>query len=99
MALLADVVTASRLVGETSSRSKKVTFLAGLLRCLEPDEVPICVGFLSGAPRQGRVGVGYSTIYAIRPQPADEPTLTIVRRRPGDRRDRARDGFRIGAEA
>jgi len=78
MALLADVVTASRLVGETSSRSKKVTFLAGLLRCLEPDEVPICVGFLSGAPRQGRVGVGYSTIYAIRPQPADEPTLTIV---------------------
>ena len=78
MALLADVVTASRLVGETSSRSKKVTFLAGLLRCLEPDRVPICVGFLSGAPRQGRVGVGYSTIYAIRPQPADEPTLTIV---------------------
>ena len=78
MALLADVVTASRLVGETSSRSKKVTFLAGLLRRLEPDEVPICVGFLSGAPRQGRVGVGYSTIYAIRPQPADEPTLTIV---------------------
>jgi DNA ligase-1 len=72
------VVTASRLVGETSSRSKKVTFLAGLLRRLEPDEVPICVGFLSGAPRQGRVGVGYSTIYAIRPQPADEPTLTIV---------------------
>ena len=78
MALLADVVTASRLVGETSSRSKKVTLLAGLLRRLEPDEVPICVGFLSGAPRQGRVGVGYSTIYAIRPQPADEPTLTIV---------------------
>ena len=78
MALLADVVTASRLVGETSSRSKKVTVLAGLLRRLEPDRVPICVGFLSGAPRQGRVGVGYSTIYAIRPQPADEPTLTIV---------------------
>ena len=78
MALLADVVTASRLVGETSSRSKKVTLLAGLLRRLEPDEVPICVGFLSGAPRQGRVGVGYSTIYAIRPQPADEPSLTIV---------------------
>jgi DNA ligase-1 len=78
MTLLVDVVTASRLVGETSSRSKKVAVLAELLRRLEPDEVPICVGFLSGAPRQGRVGVGYSTIYAVRPQPADEPTLTVV---------------------
>jgi DNA ligase-1 len=76
--LLVDVVTASRLVGETSARSKKVAILAELLRCLEPGEVPICVGFLSGAPRQGRVGIGYSTIYAIRPQPADEPTLTVV---------------------
>jgi DNA ligase 1 len=78
MTLLVDVVTASRLVGETSSRSRKVAVLAELLRRLEPDEVPICVGFLSGAPRQGRVGVGYSTIYAVRPRPAGEPTLTVV---------------------
>jgi DNA ligase 1 len=78
MTLLAEVVTASRLVGETSSRSKKVATLAELLRRLEPDEVPICVGFLSGAPRQGRVGVGHSTVYAIRPHPADKPTLTVL---------------------
>jgi DNA ligase-1 len=78
MTLLADVVTASTLVGETSSRSRKVAILAELLTELEPDEVPICVGFLSGVPRQGRVGVGYATILAIRPEPAAEPTLTLI---------------------
>ena len=78
MTLLADVVTASTLVSETSSRSRKVAILAELLMELEPDEVPICVGFLSGVPRQGRVGVGYATILAIRPEPAAEPTLTVI---------------------
>ena len=34
-----------------------------LLRALEPDEIPIAVGFLSGVPRQGRVGVGYATVH------------------------------------
>ncbi len=78
MTPLADVVTASRLVGETSSRSRKVAILAELLRTLDADEVPICVGFLSGAPRQGRIGVGYSTIYAVEPRPADAPSLTVI---------------------
>jgi DNA ligase 1 len=78
MTLLADVVTASRLVGETSSRSRKVALLAELLRMLDADEVPICVGFLSGVPRQGRVGVGYSTAYAIDPHPADKSSLTVI---------------------
>jgi len=78
MTLFAEVVTASGLVGETSSRSKKVAILADLLKRLEPDEVPIVVGFLSGVPRQGRVGVGYATIYAIDPAPADHATLTVI---------------------
>ncbi len=78
MTLLADVVTASTLVGETSSRSRKVAILAELLRKLDPDEVPICVGFLSGVPRQGRVGVGYSTVYGIDPQPPSAPSLTVI---------------------
>ena len=78
MTLLADVVTASRLVSETSSRSRKVAILADLLRALDPSEVPICVGFLSGVPRQGRVGVGYRTIYAIDAQPAAHASLTVT---------------------
>ncbi len=77
MTLLADVVTASRDVTDTSSRSEKVAILAELLRRLDPDEVAAAVGFLAGAPRQGRVGVGYSTIYGIERAPAGEASLTI----------------------
>jgi DNA ligase 1 len=77
MTLLADVVTASRDVTNTSSRSEKVAILAELLRRLDPGEVAAAVGFLTGAPRQGRVGVGYSTIYGIERAPAAEPSLNI----------------------
>ena len=77
MTLLADVVTASQEVTGTSSRSKKVAILAELLGRLEPSEVGSAVGFLAGAPRQGRVGVGYSTIYGIDCAPAPEPSIAI----------------------
>src|SRR5918999_2560925 len=77
MTLLADVVTASQEVAGTSSRSKKVAILAELLARLEPSEVGGAVGFLAGAPRQGRVGVGYSTIYGIDCAPAPEPSIAI----------------------
>jgi DNA ligase-1 len=77
MTLLADVVSASQAVSATSSRSRKVAVLADLLQRLDPSEVAIAAGLLSGAPRQGRVGVGYSTIYGVESAPADEPTLTV----------------------
>jgi DNA ligase-1 len=76
--MLADVVEASRAVTETSSRSRKVAILADLMRGLEPSEVGLAVGFLAGMPRQGRVGVGYSTIYGIDRAPAAKPSLTIA---------------------
>src|SRR5580765_2577410 len=72
-----DVVAASREVTETSSRSQKIATLADLIRRLEPAEVGVAAGFLTGVPRQGRVGVGYRTVYGIEPEPAAEPTLTI----------------------
>ena len=77
MTLLADVVTASGEVAETRSRSRKIAILAELLRRLDPNEIPPAVGFLAGAPRQGRVGVGYSTIYGLEPVAARHPTLTV----------------------
>ncbi len=77
MTLLADVVAASSEVAGTSSRSRKVAILAELLSRLDTDEVPIVVGFLSGVPQQGRVGVGYATIYGLEHAPAVEPTLTV----------------------
>jgi DNA ligase-1 len=77
MTLLADVVSASKEVAANSSRSRKVAILAELLERLEPDEVPLAVGFLAGMPRQGRFGVGYSTVYGIDAEPAAEPSLTV----------------------
>ena len=77
MTPLADVVAASRAVAGTSSRSSKVATLAALLRRLDPDEVSIVTGFLSGIPRQGRVGVGYSTIYGVEPATGPAPSLAV----------------------
>jgi ATP-dependent DNA ligase I len=77
MTLLVDLVSASKAVTETPARSRKVAILAELLQRLDTREVPIAVGFLTGVPRQGRVGVGYSTIYGIDMAPAEEPSVTL----------------------
>jgi DNA ligase 1 len=77
MTLLADVVRASREVAETSSRSGKVAVLSDLLRRLDQDEIVPAVGFLAGVPRQGRVGVGYSTIHGLDHDPTENASLTI----------------------
>jgi DNA ligase 1 len=78
MTLLADVVATSAAVTATRSRSEKVALLAELLRRLEPGEVRVAVGFLAGAPRQGRVGVGYATVYGVELEPAAAPSLTVT---------------------
>jgi ATP-dependent DNA ligase I len=75
---LADVVGASELLAATSARSAKVAVLAELLRRLEPAEVRTAVGFLSGVPRQGRIGIGYSTIHALPAHGASDPSLTVL---------------------
>ena len=62
MTPLSEIVAASQGVAGTSARSGKVAILAELLGGLEAGEVAAATGFLSGIPRQGRVGVGYSTI-------------------------------------
>ena len=77
MTLLARVVAASADVAATSARSRKVAILAELLRSLDPSEVPLAVGFLSGVPRQGRVGVGYATVYGVERAPAEEASLAV----------------------
>jgi DNA ligase-1 len=55
-----------------------VQILAELLSGVDPDEVAMCVGFLSGAPRQGRVGVGYAAVYGVEVPPAGDPSLTVA---------------------
>jgi DNA ligase-1 len=75
--LLADVVATSGVVGATRSRIAKVTALADQLGRLEPDEIAVAVGFLTGEPRQGRIGVGWATIGSIEQAPAVTPSLTL----------------------
>jgi DNA ligase-1 len=77
MTPLADVVAASRTVAETSSRSRKVAILAGLLARLDTPEIPVVAGLLAGVPRQGRVGVGYATVYSVECAAAREPSVSV----------------------
>jgi len=73
----ADVVATSGAVAATRSRIAKVTALADLLTRLEPDEIAVAVGFLTGEPRQGRIGVGWATIGSIDTGSAAAPSLTL----------------------
>jgi DNA ligase-1 len=76
--LLADVVATSGVVASTPARSTKIAALAELLGRLAPDEVEAAVGFLTGEPRQGRVGVGWATVFGLDVTPATVPTLVIA---------------------
>jgi len=76
--LLADLVATSNVVSATRSRKAKIEILAGLLANAGPQELPIVVGFLSGEPRQGKVGVGYAAVFAINVDPASEPSIGVA---------------------
>jgi len=70
--LFEDLVQTSTAVAAASSRLAKIGLLADLLRRLAPDEIEIAIGMLSGDPRQGRIGIGYATLWAARDSPASE---------------------------
>jgi len=56
-----------------------VAALADLLRQVPAEEVADVVGFLVGAPRQGKVGVGWALLGpTVDLAPADAPTLTVA---------------------
>jgi DNA ligase-1 len=76
--LFAELAEASRRLAATSKRSEKADVLADLLRRLAPDEIEVAVGVLTGAPRQGRIGVGWATLREVRPEPATTPSLTVL---------------------
>ncbi len=76
--LLAEVVATSEAVASTRARSAKVASLAGLLRQLAPDEVEPAVAFLTGRPRQGKIGVGWATLRAVDPPPVGEPSIGVL---------------------
>jgi DNA ligase-1 len=72
------LVETSAAVAETPGRLKKIELLSGLLSAAVPEETEILIAFLSGSPRQGRIGIGLSAIRAALPdRSAEEPTLTL----------------------
>ena len=75
---LAQVVDTSASVRATRSRKAKIAALAELLASVRADEVEIAVGLLIGEVRQGRIGVGFRTVFDIESSPSTEPTLTVT---------------------
>ncbi|MGH2784136.1 MAG: ATP-dependent DNA ligase [Actinomycetota bacterium] len=76
--LLANIVETASSVAATAARNGKVALLADLLRATPPDDVAPAIGFLTGEPRQGRVGIGWATAWRAEGGAADEPTLTVA---------------------
>jgi DNA ligase 1 len=76
--LFVELAEASRALAATSKRGGKAGVLADLLRRMAPAEIAVAVGVLTGALRQGRIGVGWATLRDVRPEPAATPSLTVL---------------------
>lgn len=75
---LAEVVAASRAAASTRSRRAKSAGLADVLSRAAPDEIEAVVGFLSGRPRQGRVGIGAASLWSVEAAPAAASSLEVL---------------------
>jgi DNA ligase-1 len=77
--LLQDVANTSVSVAATTKRLAKIAHLVDLLRKLQPPEIPIAVAYLAGYLRQGRIGIGWSSLRDARPDhAADTSSLTLI---------------------
>ena len=76
--LLAEVVACSAAVGATRARTAKAGALAALLRAAGPDEIEPATAWLTGEPRQGRLGAGWRTLAGLEVPPAPTPGLQVA---------------------
>src|SRR6185436_12265351 len=75
---LEELVQVSAAVAGTSGRLDKISKLAALFSRVPPEDLPIAIGFLTGWPRQGKLGVGWATVASARDrQPAGVATLEL----------------------
>ena len=75
---LDDLVLTSKLVADAGGRLEKIGLLASFLKRLMPNEIPIAIGFLTGWPRQGKLGIGWASVAEARPvASATTPALTL----------------------
>src|SRR5262245_38231062 len=76
---LSELVDVSRAVAESSSRLRKIELLADLLKRVPLLELEAAVGFLSGSPRQGRIGIGGAALSDARSvTPSDLSSLELI---------------------
>ena len=77
--LLNDIVETSRRVGEVSARLAKIDLLAACLKRARAGEIDIAIAWLSGGPRQGRIGLGYAALRdATGSTAVSTPLLTLA---------------------
>jgi DNA ligase-1 len=74
---LETLVVTSQQVAATQSRKAKVALLSSCLAQLSPAEIAIGVAFLSGEPRQGRIGIGYAVLRELSAPSASTSALTL----------------------
>jgi DNA ligase-1 len=75
---LEELVQVSTAVAATAGRLDKISKLAALFTRVPPDDLPIAIGFLTGWPRQGRLGVGWATVASAQDRDAaTESTLEL----------------------
>jgi DNA ligase-1 len=75
---LAHIVRTSLQVTQHRSRLKKIALIADCLCQLEREEIEIGISYLSGELRQGKIGIGYSTIRKRTPgKSRNTPLLSI----------------------
>jgi DNA ligase-1 len=73
----ARLVSVSRQVAATRSRTAKRGLIAGLISEAARDEVELVTAYLSGTLRQRRTGVGWRRLANL-PPPASTPTATLA---------------------
>ncbi len=75
---LSSLAQISALLSRTPGRTDKIAALASFLRELPVPDVPVALSFLTGATRQGRLGLTAAAIRsAAGVAPALEPSLTL----------------------
>jgi DNA ligase-1 len=75
--LLSELVSTTEEVTATASRLAKIDALSRLLARADREELPVVVGILLAAPRQGRLGVGWRGIDGLDVSHAESPALSI----------------------
>jgi DNA ligase-1 len=70
------LVQTSKAVAASSGRLEKIATLAAFLKQLSAEEVAIAIGFFTGWPRQGKIGVGWATVAEASETPA-APAATL----------------------